>query len=198
MFANRFTALVDACVLAGALKRNLILSLAEAEFFRVRWSARIMDETEAAIMDIRQRQGHHGSAKADAHRSRTSMENAFRESCIADFENLIAIPDLPDPNDLHVIAAAVKTRAAVIVTDNIADFPDSILARYNLFARSADDFIADAVDLDLPRALAALEAMRRRFQKPELTREALLLRMEAVGLTETADLLRPHLLTNSR
>lgn len=53
MFANRFTALIDACVLAGALKRNLILSLAAAEFFRIRWSTRILDETETAIREIR-------------------------------------------------------------------------------------------------------------------------------------------------
>lgn len=52
MFANRFTALADACVLAGALKRNLILSLAKADFFRVRWSQPILDETQKAIEEI--------------------------------------------------------------------------------------------------------------------------------------------------
>ncbi|WP_405235104.1 hypothetical protein [Lentisalinibacter orientalis] len=49
MFANRFTAFVDACVLASALKRNLILSLAEAELYRVRWSQLAIDEPEQAI-----------------------------------------------------------------------------------------------------------------------------------------------------
>lgn len=49
MFANRFTAVVDACVLCSPLKRNVILSLAEAELFRVRWSDEILDETEKAI-----------------------------------------------------------------------------------------------------------------------------------------------------
>lgn len=49
MFANRFTAFIDACSLAGALKRNLLLTLAEAEFFRLRWSIKVLDETEAAI-----------------------------------------------------------------------------------------------------------------------------------------------------
>lgn len=122
------------------------------------------------------------------------MENAFREACIEDFENHIVIPDLPDPKDLHVIAAAVKTQASVIVTDNIRDFPESILARFNLFPRTADDFLADTIDLDLPKAMAAIDTMRRRLQKPELTHEALLLRMEATGLTATADLLRPSLL----
>jgi hypothetical protein len=46
LFANRFTAFVDACTLAGALKRNLLLTLAEAQFFRVRWSAPVLDETQ--------------------------------------------------------------------------------------------------------------------------------------------------------
>lgn len=48
-FADRFTVLVDACCLAGALRRNMLLSLAEAGFYRVRWSAMIMRETARAI-----------------------------------------------------------------------------------------------------------------------------------------------------
>lgn len=52
MFANRYTAFIDACTLASALKRNLLLTLAEAEFFRVRWSVRVMDETQRAIATI--------------------------------------------------------------------------------------------------------------------------------------------------
>ena len=46
MFANRFTVVADACVLVPPLVRNLLLSLAEAELFRLRWSERIMDEFE--------------------------------------------------------------------------------------------------------------------------------------------------------
>ena len=42
MFANRFTVLVDACSLFSPLTRNFLLSLAEGEFFRLRWSARIL------------------------------------------------------------------------------------------------------------------------------------------------------------
>jgi len=49
---NRFTALIDASTLAGVLRRNLILSLAEAELFRVRWSDKIMEETVGAIAKI--------------------------------------------------------------------------------------------------------------------------------------------------
>jgi hypothetical protein len=55
VFANRFTALVDACVLAGALKRNLVLTRAEADLFHIRWSDRILDETEAATLPTSRR-----------------------------------------------------------------------------------------------------------------------------------------------
>lgn len=65
------------------------------------------------------------------------------------------------------------------------------MSRYGLFVRSADDFIADAIDLDLPKALIVIEGMRQRFEKPELTREELVHRLQAVELIATADLLRP-------
>jgi len=193
MFANRFTALVDACVLTGVLKRNLILSLAAADFFRVRWSVHILDEAQAAICDIRIRAGSR-DPQTDAQRARSGMEDAFPDACVTAYEGTLSIPDLPDVEDLHVIAAAVKTQAAVIVTDNTKHFPSPILERYGLFARTADEFIADAVDLDLPKSLAVIETMRGRLQRPEMTRDALLLRMEATDLPATADLLRPHLL----
>lgn len=193
MFANRFTALADACVLAGALKRNLILSLAKADFFRVRWSQPILDETQKAIEEILVGKGDEQSV-AKAQKARVAMEAAFPEACVETHDDIITIPDLRDPKDLHVVVAAVKTKAAIIVTDNIKHFPDTVLSRYALFARTADDFIADAIDLDQPRALTTIEAMRQRLHKPELTHEALLLRMEATGLIATADLLRPSLL----
>ncbi len=58
MFANRFTVLVDACSLVSALGRNTILSLAEAELFRVRWSEEILRETELALAGMFATHGH--------------------------------------------------------------------------------------------------------------------------------------------
>lgn len=59
-------------------------------------------------------------------------------------------------------------------------------------AKSADAFIADTIALDEARAVAAIRRMRERFKKPEMTPGELLLVMEAAGLIETVDLLRPH------
>jgi len=195
VFANRFTALVDACALAGALKRNLLLTLAEAEFFRLRWSNQILDETEAAITSILSGKGVEDAADRAA-RARTAMVTAFEEACVDDFSGMIgAVVGLPDENDRHVVAAALKTSASVIVTDNLKDFPAHILTPLNLEARSADAFIADTIALDPGRAVAAIRRMRERFRRPEKTPDILLLDMEAAGLTETVDVLKPHVLS---
>lgn len=195
MFANRFTALIDACVLAGTLKRNLLLTLAEAEFFRLRWSKQILDETEAAITKILTARDMEDAVER-AHRARAAMVTAFEEACVDDFSGTMgAVIGLPDENDRHVVAAALKTSASVIVTDNLKDFPDRVLTPLNLEVRSADAFIADTIALDPGRAVAAIRRMRLRLKTPEKTAEILLLDMEAAGLTETVDVLKPHVLS---
>ncbi|CAO4179530.1 PIN domain-containing protein [Methylorubrum populi] len=191
MFANRFTALVDACALVGALKRNLLLSLAEAEFYRLRWSGPILDETERAIAEILAGKGE-AEAVAHAAKARGFMQAAFEEAMVSEFEPFLAVcSGLPDPDDAHVVAAALKTQAKVIVTDNLKDFPADLMASLGLDVRSSDAFIADAVALDPGKAVAAIRRMRERLKRPAKTPDLLLRDMEASGLTETADTLRP-------
>lgn len=195
MFANRYTAFIDACTLAGTLKRNLLLTLAEAEFFRVRWSVKVMDETEAAISKILMAKAVNDAAERGK-RARRYMEAAFENAIVEDYDVFLsACAGLPDPDDAHVVAAALKTQAATIVTENLKDFPEAILSTLNMEARSADQFIADTIALDTGRAVAAIRKMRERFKKPEKTAEAMLLEMEADGLTETVDVLRTHVLS---
>ena len=192
MFANRFTVVIDACVLTSALKRNILLSLAEAEFFRPRWSDDILGETERAIASILLSQGGPNSADA-AHRHIEQIRSAFGDATVEGFHHHVAsLVGLPDQNDGHVIGAAVQSGAALIVTDNLKDFPSSILGPLGIEAKSADAFIADTIDLDMGRAVTAIKLMRERFKKPALTAADLLLRFETNGLVESSDLLRPH------
>ena len=195
MFANRYTAFIDACTLAGTLKRNLLLTLAEAEFFRVRWSDKVMDETQRAIERILE-----GKSVADANdratRARQAMEQAFEDAIVQEYDHLLPVcAGLPDPGDAHVLAAALKTQAATIVTENIKDFPADQLEKLNIEARTADEFLADTIALDPGRAVAAIRRMRERLKRPEKTAELLLLDMEADGLTATVDVLRAHVLS---
>lgn len=124
---------------------------------------------------------------------RASMEAAFEDGMVTDFDNYLPVAaGLPDPGDHHVVAAAAKTQAAMIVTENLKDFPAAVLSDLNMEAKSADAFIADTIALDEARAFAAIPRMRERFKKPEMTAAELLLVMEAAGLIETVDVLRPH------
>ncbi|MGR3538690.1 MAG: PIN domain-containing protein [Pseudooceanicola nanhaiensis] len=178
-YADRFTVLLDACVLGGALRRNMLLSLAEAGLFRPRWSSRILDETQNAIAQITK-------GETDGSRQRAAIEVAFPEALVTGYEIFEDKLALPDPNDNHVLAAAIATSAAVIVTDNLADFPPESLEPHAIQAISADDFIADTIELDPAEAILALRRMRERFKKPALDVAALIHKSEAQGLLQVA------------
>jgi predicted nucleic acid-binding protein len=194
MFANRYTAFVDACSLVGALKRNLLLSLAEAEFFRLRWSARVLDEVESAIRRIREEKGI-CTAADDAKGARRAMERAFEDAMVDGYELALAACDasgLPDHGDAHVLAAAIRTDAHVIVTENIRHFPSQLVAGFGMEVRTSSDFIADTIDLDRARAIVAIARMRRRLSRPGISADQLLVKMEAEGMVAAVDLLKSH------
>jgi predicted nucleic acid-binding protein len=193
VFANRFTAFVDACVLADTLRRNLLLTLAEADFFRIHWSSAVLDETQAAIEKIRNKKGLK-DASVKAEKARSAMETAFEDAIVSGYEQLVGIGhNLPDRKDAHVLAAALKAQSAIIITENLKDFPSNILSTLNMEARSADVFLADTISLDPARAVAAIKRMRERLKNPKMTPGQLLLEMEARGLTEVVDVLKPYL-----
>ena len=193
MFANRFVIVVDTCSLFGTLSRNTLLSLAEAELFRLRWSTKILDELEEAL--ARQfAKGGDTSAKKNAQTQRRRIHTAFEES-IVDVEecHMPAFEVLPDPDDSHVIGAAIACGASMIVTENLKHFPASVIGPHGIEAKSADSFIADTIDLRPGASIKALAEMRRRFARPALDAQQLLLLYESRGFYETADILRPYI-----
>jgi len=196
----RFTALVDACSLVNVLGRNTLLSLAEAGLFRVRWSRSILDETERALRGLFEARGDSaGDAEAASRRAIVGMERGFDEAMVeSGSPELVAslAGQLPDPDDAHVVAAAVACQAATIVTDNSRHFPADLLGPLSIGVLTTDSFMADTIDLDHVAAGKAISKMRARLRRPELTREELLLRYEKNGFIETAGLLRtvPNLL----
>ena len=62
------------------------------------------------------------------------------------YEWLVPSLTLLDPNDCHVLVAAIKGEADVIVTTNIDDFPESILNKYGIEAQHPDDFLSNLID----------------------------------------------------
>lgn len=70
---------------------------------------------------------------------------AFPDALVQNYEGLLKNLDLPDSDDCHVLAAAIKTNANVIVTNNLKDFPEDYLESFGLKAKSADDFLTDII-----------------------------------------------------
>jgi hypothetical protein len=97
---------------------------------------------------------------------------------------------LPDPDDVHVLAAAVAAHAACIVTANLRDFPAAILDPMKIDVIHPDAFIVALWDLDAAAAAAAFKRMRTRWKKPEATAEDFAAAMERGGLPATARRLR--------
>ena len=185
LYPNRFTAVLDANVLGGVFRRNILLSLAEAGLFRPRWSIRILNEMEKAISRTTK-------GNVDTRWQREKIERAFPEAIVTGFEVFEDKLCLPDPDDNHVLAAAIETAATVIVTDNLKHFPAALLEPHSIEARSADDFIADAVDLHPSEAIAALKRMRKRFDSPALDVDALIHKAGAQELTQVATIMDKH------
>ncbi len=100
--------------------------------------------------------------------------------------------DLPDPDDNHVLAAAISSSASVIVTDNLGDFPAEVLAPHAIDAISADDFLADTIKIDPPEAILALRRMRELFENPAIDAPALVHKSEAQGLLQVATLMNEY------
>jgi predicted nucleic acid-binding protein len=195
MFANRFSVVIDACTLADAARRDLILSLVQAELFRVQWSGRILAETEQALIAIHFGRGDaEQESTAKARRSISHMTGAFPEAMIEGFERIErTLEGLPDPDDAHVIAAAIHSGASLIVTENVRDFSEAILSPSEIEVKTADAFIADTIDLDYARSIPAVAKLRQRLKNPALTPSELLERWRLKGLVFTADILNPHL-----
>lgn len=184
--ADRFTAVIDTDVLVGALTRNVLLTFARSGFFRARWSGTTVGQEFVRAFG-RMYPGQEDVGRAQLAR----IAAAFPEARTEDQPRLIGTLTLPDPDDRHVLAAAIQTKAAVIVTNNLRDFPSDLLDPFEVEARSADEFVADCIDLYGPEAVAAVRTMRERLNSPALDADALLLRLEEVGLAQAAVLLAP-------
>ena len=155
---------LDACVLASALRRHLLLALAEAGRIRLRWSERVLFETGCAHARIvADKPGRDGAGEAA--RLVTALEAAFPEAmtpaALADAVKITA--RLPDPDDAHVIQAAAAGRAGLILTENMKDFPRAALKPLGLYARPVADFLASRLDSDAAATRAAMTRVAGRL-----------------------------------
>ncbi len=177
-----YTAILDANVLYPFLVRDVLLSLAHQGLYHARWSKQIQDEW------VRNLRANRPDLDAPKFRQMIAvMEQAIPDSLICEsYQSLIAGLQLPDPDDRHVLAAAIAGHADVIVTFNLKDFPVAVLSQYGIEARHPDDFVLDQLELRPLEALAAIKAMRARWRNPPKTFDELIDMLQCGQLPLTA------------
>ncbi len=181
-----FVVLYDANVLYPSTLRDLLIRVAQAGLVQAKWTDRILDEVFDALSANRPDLD---SQKLD--RTRSLMNSAVRDCLVAGYEPLIEAVQLPDPDDRHVLAAAIKARAQVIVTNNLRDFPSKALEAWDMEAKSPDDFILDQMDLSREAVHSAVQRIADSREKPPATLHDVLAMLERDGLFKSAAALRP-------
>jgi hypothetical protein len=121
------------------------------------------------------------------------MNEHIRDGLVTDYEELIAGIVLPDVDDRHVLAAAIKCGADVIVTHNMKDFPEETISKYGIETQEPDVFLSYQLDLFPEVFLHAAGSQRRALVSPEVTPTQFVHSLEKLGLAQVASFLRRRL-----
>ncbi len=180
-----FVVLYDACVLYPAPLRDLLVRLGNTGAVRARWSAAILDECFRNILENRP-----DLAPAALQRTRELMTRAVPDCMVTGFEQLIDGLVLPDADDRHVLAAAIRAGAQAIVTFNLDDFPAERLQPYNIEAKHPDEFVIDTIDLSPGRVAAVITEQAAALRSPPRSTAELLDTLRDQGLVRSVAKLR--------
>jgi hypothetical protein len=182
---SHFTALYDACVLYPAPLRDLLMHLALTDLYRAKWTDAIHEEWMRNVLKDRP-----DLKPEQLQRTRDLMNAHVRDCLVTGYGDLIPALALPDPDDRHVLAAAIRAGADVIVTFNLDDFPADVLAKYGIEAAHPDEFVTSQLDLAPHVVCAAAKRQRESLKNPPKSVEEYLEALERQGLPQTASALR--------
>ena len=178
----RFTCVLDTNVIYPIVIRDILFWFASYDLFTPKWSKHIFEEWQ----NIMERKD---IPKKEIEKRISKAQQAFPDALVENYEPLVTALKLPDEKDRHVLAAAIKTNANVIVTNNIKDFPNEYLSGFGLTAKTADDFLTDTIDLNNNLAIEAFRTLVLNRKNPNLDEFEILDRFRKNGLVDTANYL---------
>ncbi len=184
-FEEEMIVVLDACVLYSAPLRDFLLYIAEIELYQPKWTIILQDEWFRNLLKNRA-----DISENALLRTIKVMNYAFPNALVKDFESLIENIVLPDPDDRHVVACAIKANAKQIVTFNLKDFPAKTLATYNLKAIHPDKFIIDLLEINPQKVVQAFKYQVSSLRNPPLSEEKVLEKLEICGLVQSLKLLK--------
>jgi predicted nucleic acid-binding protein len=177
-----FIALYDACVLHDALLRDLVirLSLEPVLNLRSRWTETILDEMVHSV--LKERPDLEPERLA---RTREKMCAAVPDCLVTGYEPLLDGLEMPDPNDRHVLAAAIKATAQVIVTYDLDHFPYELLEPFDVEPQHPDEFLVGLLDLNEATVRASFAQQIASLRRAPWTRAQMLERLRRRGLVRS-------------
>ncbi len=178
-------AVLDACVLFPAPLRDFLMHLAVLDTFQARWTEEIHNEWIRNVLKMRP-----DLKSEQLERTKQLMNAHTRDSLIESYENLIESLELPDKDDRHVLAAAIYSKANVIVTFNLRDFPGSELSKYGIEAVHPDNFIQSLFQTNEALVFLAAQRQWQSLKNPPKPLEEFLKTLESNGLSKTVKHLR--------
>jgi predicted nucleic acid-binding protein len=178
----RFQAVLDTNVIYPLISRDLLFWFAHYDLYAPKWSKHIFDEWEDVM--IRK-----GLNQKDAAKRIATVNSAFPEALVKNYEFLIPTLNLPDQKDRHVLAAAIKSNSNCIVTNNLKDFPKELVDKFEVEVISGDDFLVEIIDLNRDQAITAFKEMVLIRKNPKMEEIEILNQLKKCGLKKTADFL---------
>jgi len=182
----RFAVIFDACVLYPAPLRDSLMRLACRDLFKAYWTDAIHEEWINALVRENKYQ------RAVLEKVRDLMDKHVPDAKVEGYECLIETLTLPDPNDRHVLAAAIKCKADAIVTFNQKDFPTDYLQKFQIEVIHPDDFIYYQIDMAPAICCTAFRDQRTALKNPPMAVDEFLTCLQKQQLPQTVSVLKNY------
>jgi hypothetical protein len=180
-----FSVIYDACVLYPAPLRSFLIYLAMTDLFRARWTEAIHEEWMRNVQ-----KDYPDFPREQAEKIRDLMNQAVLDPLVVDYESHISSLNLPDPDDRHVLAAAIQCGAEAIITFNLRDFPPEALKPFGIEALHPDNFVLQQLDFAPGLVCRAAQLQRASLRKPPMSVDEYLASLQRQGLSLTTAKLR--------
>ena len=180
---SKRVAVLDACIFYPAPLRDLFMQLSVSDLFQAKWTREIHAEWIYSLSKKRP-----DLKKENLEYIANLMDQHTRDCIVEDYQHIIPNLELPDPNDRHVLAAAIRSNSDTIVTLNLQDFPTKLIRKHDIVAKHPDDFILDLISINANAVYNAAKTHRLRLRNPPKNVDEYLATMKKQSLTNTINL----------
>jgi hypothetical protein len=180
-------AVFDACILYPFHLRNIVVQAAVDGLVEARWTDEIHDEwirnltTATPALSL-------GRLQA----TKRLMNQALPRATIDEYRDYIPAVSLPDPDDRHVVAAAIAAGASLILTWNLHDFPLTELKKFGLRRENPNSFLAHLYDNIPASMVVSLANARRNLSKTRVSASEFIDILKNQKLADLAKRIQKH------